>query len=90
MLHTLQDLSILVIGLFDSAVMSAFKRNAAAIVTAGRRCKVSGARSPGKQCYAVAPNIRGFSMRILLLVTVLTPRIFRWRLDLAKVCVPLQ
>jgi hypothetical protein len=44
---------------------------------------------PNKFC-VVAPNICGSSVWKLLYVTHLVPRIFRWHLDLWKICAPVM
>jgi hypothetical protein len=41
------------------------------------------------QIFTAAPNTFGPSIRNLLLVTLLTPRILRWLLDFWKICAPL-
>jgi hypothetical protein len=38
------------------------------------------------KCYTVTPNICGSSVWTLLYVTLVTPRILRWLLDVFKIC----
>ena len=62
------------------------------LVRISRICGASGAHIPGaraavatKLCM-MAPNVCGSSVRNLLHVTLLTPRILRWLLDFWKIC----
>jgi hypothetical protein len=43
----------------------------------------------GHYFFTVAPNICGSSVRNVLLVNILAPRILRWLLDFWKMCAPL-
>jgi hypothetical protein len=57
---------------------------------------IQGYTNPGHQVFmapkfqVVAPNIYGYGVRNLFHVTLLVPRNFRWRVELWKICEPLE